>query len=222
MSDLDIEIGAGTLPEAPAPEAAPPAVRNPAGHTAPDTIGAPGAPGSALTTEASFQEALHEVSQAPETYAASAGGLERDRARLPETLAVKLAATGAGTLIVALATVARLWYVPFLVGLALGALGVRRGRRARSSAFCAALAGLAGWAAPLVVRSLEGQPVLATARVAAALAGLPPTGWIIVVAGLLVAVVQALLGTWLARSAGALGTAFTTARSARRQRDVRR
>lgn len=184
MSDLDIEIGADTLPETPAPEA----------------IGTP------VLTPAS----------ADATEPTEAG---QDRARVPsrpsETLAVKLAVTGAGTLLVALATVARLWFAPFLVGLAIGALGVRRGRRARSCALCATLAGLAGWAAPLVVRSLEGQPVLATARVAAAFAGLPPTGWIIVVAGLLVAVVQALLGTWLARSAGALGTAFTTARRRR-------
>jgi hypothetical protein len=114
------------------------------------------------------------------------------------------AAAGIGVVIVALAAAAQLWYGPFVVGAALGFL---RPVRARGATLCAVAASLLGWTAPLVWRALRGEPVVATARVAAALAGLPPAGWLVIAAALLVALAQGLLGVWLGRSLCSLFTA---------------
>lgn len=106
------------------------------------------------------------------------------------------AAAGLGLVLVALAADVRVWWAPFIVGAALGMLPVR----ARVGGLSAVASSLFGWTALLGWRALSGEPVIATARVAAALAGLPPDGWIIVVATLLVAAIQGLLGLWLVRS----------------------
>jgi len=95
------------------------------------------------------------------------------------------------------------WWVPFLVGLAAGALGRAgvpgRGRR-RAAPVLPALAGaIAGWAVPLWALALDGQPVGATARVIAGLAGLPPYAAVAVAVVLLLAALQVLVGAWLAR-----------------------
>jgi hypothetical protein len=99
------------------------------------------------------------------------------------------------------------WWVPFLVGLAAGALGRRRyraaalgPRRYRAGAVLPALAGaVVGWAVPLWALALDGRPVGATARVIAALAGLPPHAAVAVAVVLLLAALQVLAGAWLAR-----------------------
>jgi hypothetical protein len=57
-----------------------------------------------------------------------------------------------------------------------------------------------GWTIPLVWQSLRGEPVGATARVVAALAGLPPHAAIAIAAMLLVALIEAVTGLWLGRA----------------------
>ena len=60
----------------------------------------------------------------------------------------------------------------------------------------------AGWAVPLAWLAGQGRPVGATARVVAALAGLPPHAAVAIAVTLLVAVLQALAGLWLGWSLG--------------------
>jgi hypothetical protein len=68
----------------------------------------------------------------------------------------------------------------------------------------ACLTGMTGWVLPLIWLLIQGEPVGATARVVAALAGLPPYAAIVVAATLLIAVIQAAVGTWLGWSIAAL------------------
>jgi hypothetical protein len=58
----------------------------------------------------------------------------------------------------------------------------------------------AGWGIPLWWSAWRGSAVGATARVVAALAGLPPHAAAAIAATLLVAVIQTLLGLWLGRT----------------------
>jgi hypothetical protein len=88
------------------------------------------------------------------------------------------------------------WWVPFLVGLAAGALGRAR---ARGAVLPAVAGAVLGWAIPLWALALDGQPVGATAKVIAGLAGLPPYPWVTVTVVLLLAALQVLAGAWLAR-----------------------
>ena len=94
------------------------------------------------------------------------------------------------------------WWVPFLVGLAAGAVG-RAGApgraRARGVVLPAVAGAILGWAVPLWALALHGQPVGATAKVIAGLAGLPPYAWVTVTVVLLLAALQVLAGAWLAR-----------------------
>jgi len=57
-----------------------------------------------------------------------------------------------------------------------------------------------GWLAVLWALALDGQPVGATARAVAALAGLPAYAWLTVVVVALLAALQVLAGAWLARA----------------------
>jgi hypothetical protein len=59
---------------------------------------------------------------------------------------------------------------------------------------------LAGWGAALGWPALSGAPAGATARVIAALAGLPPHAAVGVAATLLVGLLQALAALWLTRA----------------------
>jgi hypothetical protein len=59
---------------------------------------------------------------------------------------------------------------------------------------------LVGWAIPLWALALDGQPVGATARAIAGLAGLPPYAGVTVAVVLLLAALQVLVGAWLARA----------------------
>ena len=90
-----------------------------------------------------------------------------------------------------------MWFLPFVAGIAARA-GPWRARRALGSVL---LAVCAGWGAALWWPALSAAPVGATARVVAALAGLPPYSAVGVVAALLVGVLQALAAFWLARAA---------------------
>jgi len=90
-----------------------------------------------------------------------------------------------------------LWFAPFALGAAAGAF------RPRShGALLAVTAGaVAGWAVALWAIALAGLPAGATARVIAALAGLPPYAAVAIAVTLLLAALQALAGGWLARAA---------------------
>ncbi|MFD5467363.1 hypothetical protein ACFWIQ_31735 [Kitasatospora sp. NPDC127059] len=131
------------------------------------------------------------------------------RAGAPRARAV-LAASGGGVLLVALGTAAHLWFVPFVVGGVVGTWGSLRSARAGTGVLCAGVAAALGWALPLALRSIDAEPVLATARVAAALAGLPPTGWLILAVTLLVALLQGVLGAWSGRALHGLVSARRT------------
>ncbi len=105
----------------------------------------------------------------------------------------------AGTAVIAAGAVAGLWFMPFAAGLAAG-LASRIGRwRLRVLLAAAGAMALAGWGIPLWWPALHGQPSGATARVIAALAGLPAYAAAGIIATLLVAVIQALAGAWLGR-----------------------
>jgi hypothetical protein len=92
------------------------------------------------------------------------------------------------------------WFVPFVVGGAAG-IAARYGRwRLRVALLAVTLMAAAGWGIPLGWSAWHGSAVGATARVVAALAGLPPRAAVAIVATLLVAAIQALLGLWLARA----------------------
>ena len=124
---------------------------------------------------------------------------------LPLRLAVLVAAAAA----TALGAWLGAWWVPFLAGLAAGALGrtrawtparTRAWTRAPRGGVLAAVAGaILGSAIPIWALALDGQPVGATARVIAGLAGLPPYAGVTVTVVLLLAALQVLAGAWLAR-----------------------
>lgn len=100
------------------------------------------------------------------------------------------------TIVVAATAVAGLWFVPFVAGVAVGLLSLRRPK-----AVPAAVAGsVAGWALPLWILALRGLPAGATARAIAALAGIPPYAAVTVIVTLLLAALQTLAGAWLARA----------------------
>lgn len=91
---------------------------------------------------------------------------------------------------------AGLWWAPFVAGVYAG-LASRRWRRVVP---VTVLGAAIGWALPLWILALIGYPSGATARVIAALAGLPPYAFVTVVVTLLLAALQVLAGAWLARA----------------------
>jgi len=92
------------------------------------------------------------------------------------------------------------WFVPFIVGVAAG-IAARYGRWPLRVALLAVTAmAVTGWGIPLWWSAWRGAAVGATARVAAALAGLPPHAAVAMAVSLLVAVIQALAGLWLGRA----------------------
>jgi hypothetical protein len=112
-----------------------------------------------------------------------------------------LAAVAAAIVIVVIGAAgafAGLWYLPFVLGVVAGALPL--GRRAWPPLLLTMAAVAVSWAVPLVWAALRGDPVGATARVVAALAGLPAHAAVTIVLTLLVAVLQTALGCWLARA----------------------
>jgi hypothetical protein len=106
--------------------------------------------------------------------------------------------------VVAATAQAGAWWVPFAVGVGAG-LAARRWPARRHRTLLVAMAGaVLGWGLPLWALSLRGYPAGATARAIAGLAGLPPHAAVMVVVTLLLAALQVLAGTWLARSLAAL------------------
>ncbi len=89
------------------------------------------------------------------------------------------------------------WFVPFIGGVAAGALAARR---LRWVVWPAAGGAVLGWAIPLWAMALSDLPSGATARAIAALAGLPPSAAVAITVTLLLAVLQTLVGAWLARA----------------------
>jgi hypothetical protein len=106
----------------------------------------------------------------------------------------------AGTVVVAVGAFFGLWYLAFVAGVASG-LSDRVGNwGARVMVPAVAAMAVLGWTIPLVWQAVRGQPIGATARVVAAIAGLPPHAAVTIAATLLVAVIQALVGLWLGRA----------------------
>jgi hypothetical protein len=100
-----------------------------------------------------------------------------------------------------------LWFLPFVAGVAAG-LAPRW--RPRSALGLVLLAVAAGWGAVLWWGALSGAPAGATARVIAALAGLPPHAAVGVAATLAAGLLQVLAAFWLTRAV-TKSVAFTPA-----------
>jgi hypothetical protein len=92
------------------------------------------------------------------------------------------------------------WWVPFLVGVGAGLLRKARIRLPRGATWPAVIGAILGWALMLWIMALASLPVGATARVIAALGGLPPYAGVGVTVTLLLAALQVLVGAWLARA----------------------
>jgi hypothetical protein len=108
-----------------------------------------------------------------------------------------LAVVLAGAVAIAVTADFGLWFVPFVAGLVTGLGAQRAGWRLRHTVPAVLVMAAAGWGAPLLWQAVRGAPVGATARVVAALAGLPPHAMIGVVLTLLIAALQAAVGLWL-------------------------
>lgn len=104
----------------------------------------------------------------------------------------------AALIVVAAGAAVGFWFAPFGVGVASG-LVFRRLRLRKVLPVTAAASGL-GWAVPLAWLAARGEPVGATARTVAALAGLPASGALVIGVTLLIAALQAIAGLWLARA----------------------
>jgi hypothetical protein len=122
----------------------------------------------------------------------------RPRHRGPLSLWLLGCAAGAG--IILAGAIAGLWFMPFIVGLLAGLVSRIGSWRWRVLLLAAAAMAVAGWGIPLWWPAVRGQPAGATARVIAALAGLPPHAATAIGVTLLIGVVQALVGSWLGRA----------------------
>lgn len=120
---------------------------------------------------------------------ATAGSASGSMTRRLAVLAVVAVVVGLGAQVGA-------WWLPFLGGVAAGGWSTR----VRGVVLPTAAGAVVGWAVPLWVLALRGLPAGATARVIAALAGLPPYAAVTVAVTLLLAALQALTGAWLARA----------------------
>lgn len=105
-----------------------------------------------------------------------------------------------GVAFVALSTLGHLWFAPFVAGVILGGVTRWRQARARAAVGLVVAAALVGWAVPLLWQAVAGRPVVGTAGVVAALAGLPASGWLIIAVTLLVGGGQGLIGVWTGRA----------------------
>ena len=106
----------------------------------------------------------------------------------------------AGAVVIAVAAGFGLWFAPFVIGVAIGIAAGQAGWRLRHVlSGVIVMAGL-GWGVPLLWQAARGEPAGATARVIAALAGLPPHAVFGAGFTLLVASLQAVVGLWLGRA----------------------
>jgi hypothetical protein len=90
-----------------------------------------------------------------------------------------------------------LWFLPFVVGVLAGLAGRIGGCRPRVLFPAVTAMAVLGWGIPLWWPALHGEPSGATARVIAALVGLPAYAAAGFAVTLLIAVIQALVGGWL-------------------------
>lgn len=105
-----------------------------------------------------------------------------------------------GTLLIALGAVLGLWFMPFAAGLLAGVANWVGRWPLRIAAPAMAVMAAVGWAAPLGWSVLHGEAYGPVAREVAAIIGLPGYAAVGMIAVLLVAVVQALVGYWLGRA----------------------
>jgi len=111
-----------------------------------------------------------------------------------------LAVLVAGAVVIAVAAEFGLWFVPFIAGVVAGVAARREGWGLRRVLPGIIVMAAAGWGIPLLWQMVHGQPAGATARVIAALAGLPPHAAVGVAVTLLLAILQAVVGVWLGRA----------------------
>jgi hypothetical protein len=100
------------------------------------------------------------------------------------------------------------WWVPFLVGVGAGMPRRAGTRLSRGAVWPAVIGAILGWALLLWIMALASLPVGATARLIAALGGLPPYAGVAVAVTLLLAALQVLVGAWLARAVTPARTAI--------------
>jgi hypothetical protein len=105
-----------------------------------------------------------------------------------------------GVLLIVAGAEVGIWFMPFVVGLAIGVLNWIGGWPARIALPAVALTAALGWAIPLWWSVFRGQPYGAVARVIAAIGGLPGYAAVGMVVTVLIAAVQALAGYWLGRA----------------------
>jgi hypothetical protein len=108
----------------------------------------------------------------------------------------------AGTAVIAAGAAGGYWFIPFVIGLLTGVAGRWGGWRLPVTLTAATLMAVIGWSIPLWWAALHGQPTGATARVIAALAGLPARAAVGIAATLLVSALQSAAGAWLGRTLG--------------------
>jgi hypothetical protein len=105
-----------------------------------------------------------------------------------------------GILVVWFGSELGLWFAPVVVGLLAGiGTGLRHSRWPAAYGLAALIAVL-GWLLPLGLRAVAGQPVMGAANTTADLAGFAGAGGIVLVATVIVALSQSLVGTWLGRA----------------------
>ncbi len=111
-----------------------------------------------------------------------------------------IAAGMAGAGLIGLAALAGLWFVPLVIGV-IGGIAARWGQwRLRVMVPAVVVISAAGWGAALVDQAAAGLPIGATARVIAAIGGLPAFAAAGVAVTLGVAVLLGLVGLWLGRA----------------------
>lgn len=111
-----------------------------------------------------------------------------------------LAAGLAGAGLIGLAATAGLWFVPLIVGV-IGGIAARWGQwRLRVMVPAIIVISAGGWGAVLIDQAVAGLPIGATARVIAAIGGLPAFAAVGVAVTLGVAVLLGLVGLWLGRA----------------------
>ncbi len=138
------------------------------------------------------------ASQLPDIASEDLGARPRQAARarrhLPGALTLACACAAVAC---AVAGAAGIWFAPFITGVVIGAVSTRRPAAPAFSS--ATLAAAIGWVLPLLWDYSHGEPIVATARVVAALAGLPAVPEITFLAGVLVAAIQSATGCALGR-----------------------
>ena len=105
-----------------------------------------------------------------------------------------------GVLLICAGAMAGWWFMAFGCGLLAGLANLYGGWRPRVLVGAVAVMAVLGWAIPLCFEALRGLPYWGTARVIAALAGLPASAALGIALALLLGLLQALVGLWLGRA----------------------